>query len=169
MLIEKLVVYSFFVAFLMICFYVKMAKKNKKDVLDLAEEFKKEKLVEPEEEDVMTLSFEKDISELKKQIKDLQQKQHGIPKQVLLGISDNINITLHRIGTIEAQAKDIQEHEQEINKTIIQLENENRLWEADNIRDLERTKLKRFVSLIPVEFSMLRNELEQLQSKIRSM
>lgn len=101
------------------------------------------------------------------EIRKIQLDSSGLNKKMVQSIANDINITLKTIGNIDETAKDILEHQDKIRDSIQILENQNRLDEARNIRDMALLKFYKFFEKTITMHTVLRNELEQLQSKIR--
>ncbi len=107
------------------------------------------------------------LENVDKEIEQLKRKSNNIPKEVLMSVAGDINKTLQLIGEVDDDIHKVLDAKDDFFKAIDNLDYQNRL---DESRSLTLLKLNMFYNLIGKSSILnlnLRNELEQLQSKIR--
>lgn len=147
-----------------------MAKRDKGIEKPLHEEFAEEMAgVEDlsSDENIVIGDIRQRINNINMQLVELQKNKDAVSKKVLLEIADNINTSLGFINEIDRTAQEVVSKEDEIKEVILKLTNQNRLDEANNIKDMALMKYYRFFEKVVSEHRLLRNELMQLQNKIR--
>lgn len=110
------------------------------------------------------------IDEMRKRLDNMQsgiqKSQDAVSRKTLMSIVDNINISIKFINEIDKTAQEIISKEDELRIIILKLENQNRLDEANNLKDMALLKFYKFFERVITEHSLLRNEFMQLQKKV---
>lgn len=139
---------------------------KKPDIQEDAEEFKEERI---EEEGKEVIEIDRLREDLQKDINlQIEQKFKGVDKDKLISVTQDINETLKSISEIDSLINDILNNRDEVSNYIMRLENQNRLFEAKEVRMLLISKFYRIMENFLPRLKILRSQYGQLQNKIRT-
>ena len=114
------------------------------------------------------VSLQQEVDDLKQKFKDMNSRNGTLSKKEIDSIVHDINVTLATIGKIDSEIKDLLDKREAFFLAIDQCEVKNRFDEMKNLNHLMHTRNFEVHHRTHTIHVSLRNEIEQLQSKIRS-